>query len=101
MQCRDGAVRIAWKQDSRGVAHLAEQRFADGRILVRLLVLAVLPRVRGDDEWDRNPARCLADLALAPSEHDHLAQAPEPLHRERFLTHEQVEAALVRAPGTG
>src|SRR3546814_1496292 len=70
MQCRDGAVRIDWKQDSRGVAHLAEQRFADGRILVRLLVLAVLPRVRGDDEWDRNPARLLPDLALAPREHD-------------------------------
>src|SRR3546814_1007626 len=77
MQCRDGAVRIDWKQDSRGVAHLAEQRFAAGRILVRLLVLAVLPRVRGDDEWDRNPARLLADLVLAPREHDLLARSEE------------------------
>src|SRR3546814_4710545 len=101
MQCRDGAVRIDWKQDSRGVAHLAEQRFADGRILVRLLVLAVLPRVRGDDEWDRNPARLLADLALAPREHDLLAQAPEHLHRERFIAHDQVEPALVGERGTG
>src|SRR3546814_17847484 len=56
MQCRDGAVRIDWKQDSSGVAHLAEQRFADGRSLVRFPVLAVFPRVRVDAGWAPTPA---------------------------------------------
>src|SRR3546814_16860409 len=57
--------------------------------------------VLGDDGWDRNPARLLADLALAPREHDLLAQAPEHLHRERFIAHDQVEPSLVGERGTG
>src|SRR3546814_20455168 len=75
MQCPDGAVRIDWKQDSRGVAHLAEQRFTDGRILVRLIVLAVLPRLPRDDDWLHTPPRLLDHLDVALHEPDLIRHA--------------------------
>src|SRR3546814_16251804 len=56
MQCRAGAVRLEWTQDSSGVAHLAEQGFHEGWDMVHLAVLSFLPVVRGDAEGERKQA---------------------------------------------
>lgn len=78
-----GAVGVDREQHPRGVGHFAEQRFADGRVLVRLLVLGVLPGVRRHDQGHGEPARRLAEQFLVAGKDRLLAQQAEHLHGER------------------
>ena len=89
------AVRIDWEQHTRGVGHLAQQRLGQGRVLVRLLVLAVLPGVRGGHRDNRQPPLRTARLRLVAGEQDLLAQRAEHLDGEGFIGDQEVDTALV------
>src|SRR5690348_4243150 len=72
-------VRIDRKKHPRNIGHLAEQRFADGRILVRLLILAVFPGVRTDDQWYPEPLGPASRLLLVTREDNLLTKRAQHL----------------------
>ncbi len=81
------------------VVHFAEQRLAEGGVLMRLLILAVLPGMRRRDQRPPQPACRPADLLLLTGEDDALAHHAEHLHAERLIAGHEVQPALVGQAG--
>jgi hypothetical protein len=94
-QCGDGGIAIHREQHARDVRHFAQQGFTDGRILVRLLVLRVLPSVRGDDQRHRQPAGWPAGLTLVAGEDDFLPHQAKHLDREGLVADDQIQSAFI------
>lgn len=81
------------------IAHLTKQRLAEGGVLVRLLILAVLPSVRRRDQRPAEPACWPADLLLLPGKDDALPHYAQHLHAEGLVAGHQIQAALVGKAG--
>ncbi len=90
-----GAVEIGGKEHARDVGRLAEHRFRHAGILMGLLVLPVLPGVRGEDERHREPPLRTARLQTMVGENDLLPDRAVHLAPERFIGVHQVDPALV------
>ena len=94
-QGRQHAVVVGREQHPHHVAHFPQQRLAEGGVLVRLLVLAVLPGMRGRHQRPTEPAGRTPGLFLLTSENQALAHRTEHLHAEGFIAGDQIKAALV------
>ena len=92
-------VVIGWQQNTHDVVHLAQQRLAEGGVLVRLLVLAVLPGVRGGHQRPAQPAGWTSRLLLLTGEDQTLAHGAEHLHAKRLVAGHQIQAALIGQTG--
>ncbi len=90
---------VSRKQHPDHVVHLSEQRFAEGRVLVGLLVLAVFPGVRRRDQGPAEPACRPANLLLLPGKNNALPHHAQHLHAEGFVARHQIQAALVGKAG--
>src|SRR5581483_10614860 len=95
----NGAIGIDRKQDARYVRHFAEQGLADCRVLVRLLVLAVFPGVRGDEERYADPARRTTQFLLVPGEDDLLPQRAQHLDGKGFIADSEIDLTLIAECG--
>ena len=89
------AACVDRKDHTGSLRHFTKQGFGQGRILMGLLILGILPGMRGCNQRDADPARRLTKLFLVAGKDDLLAQRAQHLHRKGFIADGKIEPALV------
>ena len=79
--------------------HFAQQRFAEGGVLVGLLVLAIFPGMRRRNHRESQPFGRALHNSLMACKNQLLTYRPEHLDAESFIAGDQIQSALVTQAG--
>ena len=99
-ECLHCAARVHRKQHRRHILHFRQPGFAQGWVLVGLLILAVFPGVRTQQNRHADPVGASVGMAALSREENFLAHGAEHFHRKGLVAGNQIEPLLVGQGGT-